>query len=86
MLQVLLSDQTLWYVAFHTFAIGAILGFLISYRTIHKMKRKLRSQSKAYQQLMDGINATPKVSNTSGKDLQVIRMDTGNRKVSGLAL
>ena len=86
MLQVLLSDQTLWYVAFHTFAIGAILGFLISYRTIHKMKRKLRSQSKAYQQLLDGINATPKGSNTEGKDLQVIRMDTGNRKVSGFAL
>ena len=86
MLQVLLSDQTLWYVAFHTFAIGAILGFLVSYRTIHKMKRKLRSQSKAYQQLMDGINATPTGSMNPGKHLQVIRMDTDSKKVSGLAL
>ena len=85
MLQEFLSDQDLLFFTFHAFAIGTLLGYLVSYRIIKQIKRKLRSQSKAYEQLLNSFDTTPATLASSKKHLQVIRMDTDNKKVSGLA-
>jgi positive regulator of sigma E activity len=86
MLQEIIADQNILFFSFHAFILGAVLGCLISYKAIKKLKRKLRSQSREYDQLMNSINATserPTISNNT--HLHVIRMDTSDKKVSSLA-
>jgi len=83
MLQELLTDQTFLFFTFHAFLFGATLGYFIARQTVRKIKGKLKSQSRAYDELMNSVQASSK--NTHSGQMHVIRMQTDTKKVSGLA-
>jgi hypothetical protein len=83
MLQELFADSNFLFFTFHAFLIGATLGYLIARQTINKIKSKLKSQSKAYDELMNSLDVHSKKA-LSG-NMHVIRMNTEVKKVSGLA-
>ncbi len=83
MLQELIADSNFLFFTFHTFLIGATRGYLIARQTINKVKGKLKSQSKAYDELMNSLDVPSKKSHSG--NMHVIRMNTDAKKVSGLA-
>ena len=83
MLQELFADSNFMFFTFHAFLIGATLGYLIARQTINKIKNKLKSQSKAYDELMNSLDVQSKKAHSG--TMHVIRMNTEVKKVSGLA-
>lgn len=83
MLQELFADQNFLFFIFHAFLIGAVIGYLIARKNIKKIKGKLKSQSRAYDELMNSLQSSSQ--NTQSSTLHVIRMNTDTKKVSGLA-
>lgn len=83
MLQQLFADSNFLFFTFHAFLIGATIGYLIARQTINKVKGKLKSQSRAYEELMNSLDVPSKKAQSG--NMHVIRMNTNERKVSGLA-
>lgn len=83
MLQELFADQNFLFFIFHAFLIGAVIGYLIARKSINKIKGKLKSQSRAYDELMNSLESTYQKTQATG--MHVIRMNTDAKKVSGLA-
>ena len=85
MLQQILSDANLLFFISHAFIIGAILGFIISKVVNRDIKQKLKSQSKAYEDLMNSLESAAPEKKYGGNYMQVIHMEAGKKKVSGLS-
>jgi hypothetical protein len=52
MLKELLNNDTLFFIAVHAFLIGLTLGITVCYKSINALKSKLKSQVKAYEDLL----------------------------------
>ncbi len=83
MLQELFADSNFLFFTFHAFLIGATIGYLIARQAIKKIKSKLKSQSKAYDELMNSLDVHSNKAQSG--NMHVIRMNTDVKKVSGLA-
>lgn len=84
MLQQILADQDLLFFLFHAFLIGSILGYFIANRNAKKIKKQLKSQSEAYEQLMNSLETFAPDKKYGGNYMDVIKMDQYPKKVSGL--
>ena len=85
MLQLILADQNLMFFIIHAFLIGSVTGYFISSRATQNIKKKLKSQSKAYDELMNSLDTAAPDKKHSGNYMHVIRMDAKPKKVSGMA-
>jgi hypothetical protein len=85
MLQQILADQHVLFFLFHAFLIGGLIGYYVASRTTQHIKKKLKSQSKAYDELMNSLDSTAPEKKYGGNYMEIIRMDKYPKKVSGIA-
>jgi hypothetical protein len=85
MLQQILADQNLMFFLFHAFLVGGLMGYFIASRTTQNFKKKLKSQSKAYDELMNSLESTAPEKKYGGNYMEVIRMEKYPKKVSSMA-
>jgi hypothetical protein len=85
MLQQILADQNLMFFLFHAFLIGGLMGYFIASRTTQNFKKKLKSQSKAYEELMNSLETSAPEKKHGGNYMEIIHMNQYPKKVSGMA-
>jgi uncharacterized protein YneF (UPF0154 family) len=86
MLQQIISDPNIIFIVSHALLIGVVAGYFFANIVTRSLRKKLRSQSQAYEDLMNSIESTPPEKSHSAAHLQVIRMDTTTQKVSGMGV
>ena len=85
MLQQILADQNVMFFLIHAFLIGGITGFFAASRATKRFKKKLRSQSKAYEELMNSLETSAPEKKHGGNYMEIIHMNQYPKKVSGMA-
>jgi hypothetical protein len=85
MIQQILADQNVMFFLIHAFLIGGLIGYFAASRATKRFKKKLRNQSKAYDELMNSLQTSAPEKKYGGNYMEVIRMDKYSKKVSGMA-
>ncbi len=85
MIQQIFADQNVMFFLIHAFLIGGLTGYFAASRATKQYKKKLRSQSKAYDELMNSLQTSAPEKKYGGNYVEVIRMDKYSKKVSGMA-
>jgi len=88
MLKEFLSDENFIFIAVHAFLIGIAIGVTVCYQIIRNVKKKLASQAKAYEDLLQStsIEFPPVRQQSRRKNLEVVHMENEQIKVAGLAV
>lgn len=88
MLKEFLSDENFIFIAVHAFLIGIAIGVTVCYQIIRNVKKKLASQAKAYEDLLQStsIEFPPVRQQSRRKNLEVVHIENEQIKVAGLAV
>ncbi len=88
MLKEFLSDDNFIFIAVHAFLIGIAIGVTVCYQIIRNIKRKLHSQAKAYEDLLQStsIEFPPVRQVSKRKKLEVVHLENENIQVASLAI
>jgi len=88
MLKELLTNDTLFFITVHAFLIGLLVGVTVCYNAIRKLKSKLNSQIKAYEDLLESnsIEYSIMPKQEKKRPIQLVPVKEDYARQTGLAV